>query len=74
MSIARQPGGHGENKKDHAVALLDASRKAYDDARLNRLRYMRFGRQYGMTYAEIGEILGISATGVRMALKRADVA
>ena len=71
MSVTTPSDEHAPNLKDHAIALLDSARHAYDTARINRIRYMTLGRQYGMTYSEIGEVLGISADGVRMALKRA---
>lgn len=57
--------------REHAIALLDAVRDQYESARLNRLRYMHYGRKHGLSASEIGAILGITEGGVRQALRRA---
>lgn len=57
--------------RDHAISLLDAIRDQYESARINRLRYMQYGRKYGLSASEIGAILGITEGGVRQALRRA---
>lgn len=57
--------------REHAIALLDAVRDQYESARINRLRFMQYGRKYGLSASEIGAILGITEGGVRQALRRA---
>ncbi|MBF6133490.1 sigma-70 region 4 domain-containing protein [Nocardia otitidiscaviarum] len=56
----------------YVVALLDAVRKAEQVCALNKLRYMRLAQRYDMPAAEIAEYLGMSESGVRHALTRAD--
>jgi len=64
--------------RTHVVALLDACRRdcetfrgQLDDAHRNRLRYIALAREYGMPHREIGELLGITESGVRKALQQA---
>ena len=70
LSIS-MPNRDPQQLREHARRLLDTSRHEYDTARYNRLRSMRIGIDSGLSTHEVGEVLGITGSGVRKALKRA---
>ena len=57
--------------RDNAIRLLDNARREYSTARYNRIRSMQLARACGLSCSEIGEVLGVTDSGVRKALQRA---
>ncbi|MGV5046861.1 hypothetical protein [Rhodococcus pyridinivorans] len=68
MSVATLSGESDTELKDRALVCLDELRRQQEQARFHRLFYMRLARQYGATYREIGECLGISLQAARQTL------
>ncbi|WP_446226257.1 ECF-type sigma factor [Nocardia sp. IBHARD005] len=60
-----------DQAQTHLVAMLDEVRRQQELLNVNRARYLALARQYGMTNAEIGEVVGMSASGVKKAIGRA---
>jgi len=58
-------------KQERMVGRLDRVRDLYESSKLNRDRLMAQARRQGMTHHEIGEVLGITESAVRAAIKRA---
>lgn len=58
--------------RTHLVQMLDEVRRRQDQLTVNRARYLVLARRYGMTHAEIGEAVGMSASGVKKAIGRAE--
>jgi hypothetical protein len=52
---------------------LNLARDDLNTALRVRLHYIRLGRGYGMTWAEIGDALGKSEGAVRMMVNRSEV-
>ncbi|MFE3051579.1 sigma factor-like helix-turn-helix DNA-binding protein [Nocardia sp. NPDC059239] len=61
-----------DETRTYITAMLDAIRKAEQAAALHKTRYMTLGRRYGLSCAEIAEYLGMSESGVRQAILRAE--
>lgn len=57
-------------RQDRMVGRLDDIRHQYESSKLNRDRLMAQARHMGMTHHEIGEVLGITESAVRAAIKR----
>lgn len=53
-----------------ALDYLAISRREFDDAARNRIRYVLLARDYGLTHAAIGDTLGITESAVRGILAR----
>lgn len=58
-------------QQDRMIGKLDHVRDLYESSKLNRDRLMVQARSQGMKYHEIGEVLGITESAVRAAIKRA---
>lgn len=56
--------------RDQAIHLLDAAHRHFESARLNRYRYMALGRKYGLSWAEVGVLVDMSADGARKSVQR----
>ncbi|MFE3105966.1 hypothetical protein [Nocardia tengchongensis] len=73
MTSPELPAGlTADEARTHVVAMLDAIRKAEQANALSKSRYMRLGRRYGLSCAEIGEYLDMSESGVRAAIQRSE--
>lgn len=57
---------------ERALTMLSVLRKQQETTRLHRLYYMQLARKYGCSYADIGESLGMTESGARKFLDRAD--
>ncbi|MFE2994233.1 sigma factor-like helix-turn-helix DNA-binding protein [Nocardia sp. NPDC059246] len=61
-----------DEARTYVVTVLDAVRKAEQTNALHKVMYMGLGRRYGLSFAEIAECLGMSESGVRRAIQRAE--
>ena len=61
---------HGQ-ARTHLIEMLDEVRRQQELLNVNRARYLALARRYGMSHAEIGETVGMSASGVKKAIGRA---
>jgi len=68
MSVSTLADENDTELKDRALVCLDELRRQQEQARYHRLFYMRLARQYGATYREIGESLGITLQAARQTL------
>lgn len=59
-----------QNRKSIALEYLAISKREFEQAARNRIRYMQLARDYGNTHAAIGDALGISESAVRAMLLR----
>ncbi|MBM4508884.1 sigma factor-like helix-turn-helix DNA-binding protein [Prescottella equi] len=55
----------------HIITRLDDIRRAREEIREHWIAAMREARENGFTNQQIGDVLGVSETAVRNALKRA---
>jgi sigma54-dependent transcription regulator len=58
-------------RRDDMIAKLDHIRDLYETSKLNRVRYMAEARRAGLSFYEIGIVLGITDDAVRKAVARA---
>ncbi|WP_147265916.1 sigma factor-like helix-turn-helix DNA-binding protein [Nocardia puris] len=61
-----------DEARPHIVEMLDALRRQEEALRVSKPRYMVLARKHGLSEAEIAELLGMSESGVRAAIRRAD--
>lgn len=54
------------------VDMLDTLRRQEETLAVNKPRFMLLARRYGLEFAEIAELLGMSESGVRQAVARAE--
>jgi DNA-binding NarL/FixJ family response regulator len=57
--------------RNNAIQLLDNARRDHFAAHYDRIRSIRVARACGMSYREIGEVLGMTESGVRKLFLRA---
>ena len=60
----------GEQRRRIAGEFLLRARDDYERAKRTRLAYILNAREYGMTFREIGELLGLTEGGVRQIIAR----
>lgn len=60
-----------QQSRDHLVQMLDEVRRQQELVTVNRSRYLVLADRYGMSVAEIAELVNMSASGVRKAIRRA---
>lgn len=54
-----------DEARPYVVEMLDALRRQHEAFHVNRHHYVLLARKYGLTFAEIAEYVGMSASGVR---------
>lgn len=64
-------GDKSSQERQYALDMLDVIRKRQHEIRHHKLYYARIARQYGASYDEIGDALGVTGEGVRKMLYRA---
>lgn len=60
-----------DDARNYLVEMLDALRRQEEALHVNKPRYMLLARRYGFKHAEIAELLGMTPSGVRQAVRRA---
>ena len=60
------------SNKAHIIAMLTESHRGYEAAKQARLTAITNARSVGVTFAEIGAIIGMTEDGARKMVKRAD--
>lgn len=54
-----------DEARPHIIDMLDALRRQYESIRISRHYYVLLARKYGLSFSEIAEHVGMSASGVR---------
>lgn len=57
--------------RDYLVEMLDSIRRQEQAVALNKCRYLVLAERYGMRVTDIAEAVGMSASGVRRAVRLA---
>ncbi|WP_280393194.1 hypothetical protein [Nocardia wallacei] len=61
-----------DEARPHLVEMLDEIRKRKQTILLREAEYAALAHRYGMSYAEVGELLDLSESGVRGIVRRAE--
>lgn len=59
------PSVEPDEARPHIIDMLDALRRQHESIRISRHYYVLLARKYGLSFAEIAEHVGMSASGVR---------
>lgn len=54
-----------DQARPYVIEMLDALRRQHEAFHINRHHYVLLARRYGLTFADIAEYVGMSASGVR---------
>lgn len=58
--------------REHATTLLSEASRRYDEAWVNRIRYIKLAREHGIPILDIAHITGMTERDVRAAVRHAE--